>query len=1667
MYLNSLPRRLVLGYLWRILLVFFLLARLSNGDGFRCGAASVDISPRHLPVIRNGGFLQAEDDKVLDPLHARCVVIDGGEQRIAIVVVDSCMLPLQVCDEAKVLASQATGIGHDKILIAATHTHSAPSVMEYCLGSGSDARYRAFLPGKIAEGIQLANQRLVPARAGWARMDGSGFTKCRRWITRSDQWLLDPFGERTVHANMHPGHQNPNYVGPSGPVDPWLSILMLTDKNGGPIAALANFSMHYFSGHSGISADYYGRFAKVLEDKLGANHPGFVAIMSQGTSGDLWWGDYSRTKEQKPFQHMYDFADGLADLAVQAIQDIEYQAEVPVRMAERRLTLRRRVPDEKRLAWARRLNRLRGDRLPQNRPEVYALQAVHLSENPTDEVVLQAIRIGALGITGMPNEVYGLTGLKLKQCSPLDLTFNMSLANGACGYIPPPEQHALGGYNTWPATTAGLEVSAEPRIVQTLLGLLEQIAEKPRKMYQEPKTKYSQWISDSQPYAYWRLAEMQQGPAADSSGNGRSLRSHGLVAYHLPGKTGPGFADLHNSHAVQLAGGKLVAEEIDLGESYSIQTWISLGAPFDYRGTTAVLFSRANDRLLVTGRDQASPGHLQFGNEVGKTRLRPNHWHHLTFVRNGDFVQVYLDDERHPEITLKTSRVGPELTLWLGGDADDTANLEGKLDEISIYDRALTPSEISAMYQVARGQAPEHKKESDSPQLDSAPLEPTDSLHSIQVPDGFQVELIASEPLVQDPVAIDWDTEGRLWVAEMADYPLGIDGKGKPGGRIRVLTDTDQDGNYDASTLFLQDIGFPNGVMTWRNGVLVTAAPELFYAEDTDGDGRADVKEVLFSGFMEGNQQLRVNGLRWGLDNLVHCASGAHHAGFGSGNSIRSTKTGDVIVIGSRDFRFHPDSGWLDPQSGPSQYGRVRNDFGDWFGVQNSWPLWHYVLQDHYTRRNGRVPSVDPRQQVRMPRMPEVYSAKPPQRRFHGFDHAGHYTSACGICIYRDEVLFPRSEAHAFTCEPFHNLVQHHILRHASVSYSGRRADDGPVDFFASTDRWTRPVMSRTGPDGALWIVDMYRYMIEHPQWLPESGQEALRSGYRAGEGMGRIYRIVRQGAATRAQPFPMADNWQQRVELLRHPNGIVRDLAHRRLLQDPKPEVADATDEIARDRMALPEARIQALSLLTGLQARAPQTLRQALQDASPSVRRFAIRMAEGLHEPQMLDAVLALVNDEHPQVQLQLACSLGEWSDPEAGVALAKLATRGELDVFTRAAIVSSLPQHYRTFIDSILPDWDRIPAGIVDAMLLVGEDYPEELCRIVQRLCDTSLSALQPSRRTASSGGRQIGRIGEWLDSLHARNLSLEDLANEEPKLLPAVESVRVATNTLRTQLRASNRYQQETVALLGREPTYLDEDLKLLTGALSNQQTTELQQTALHRLEGIQDQRVADLLVRKCAELLPNARAKVVQILLRRWQWQLKLLEGIKAGAISRQEVSLAQRQRLLASRNNAVAALAQEVVGTSAKPQRLDIVSDYRRSVYSGNASRGRDVFQANCEVCHTLDRHKRLIGPDLRSLTRRSKDALLEAILDPSQNIDPKFTAYTFLLASGQSVIGLVTHEDQQSLTLLNAEGQQRRLLRSAIESSYRSIHSIMPEGFELKIDPRQMSDLIAFIQAL
>jgi hypothetical protein len=688
---------------------------------FRAGAHQVDISPEKFPVSVNAMFTERSATSAVDRLYAKALVLDDGQTRLALCVVDTCMMPRDLIDQAKNLAAKATGIPTDRICISATHTHSAPSAMA-CLGSRVDPDYAASLPPRLAEAIAGATTHLAPARVGWAVVDDWEHTFNRRWIRRPDRILTDPFGQQTVRAHMHPGHESPDAIGPSGPVDPGLSVLAVRSPDGRPIALFANYSQHYYESPL-LSSDYYGRFARHIETLLGVkgDSPPFVGIMSQGTSGDLMWMDYGSPRKSIGYDA---YARAIAERALEAYRRIDWHDWVPLRMAERTLTLRYRVPDEPRVAWARQVARSITNRLPQTLPEIYALEAIQLHERQQTELKLQALRIGDLGIAALPNEVFALTGLRLKAQSPLQPTFNIELANGADGYIPPPEQHNLGGYTTWPARTAGLEVDAEPRIAEIVLSLLEEVSGKPRRAMPEEHGAYAQAVLASKPLAYWRLDDAVVPTARDVSGAGRDAIYEDGVALYLPGVgSGTGrlpeprlvasnFSGEHINRAPHFAGGRVRARVPLRGPAYSVEFWLWNGLPPEARAVTGYAFSRGSE-----GDPGARGEHLGIGgtnrtDEVGRlivfngnqrnrvlggrTQLALREWHHVALVREGRTVTVYLDGK--PELIgeLESTLPPGEDSVFLGGRCDGFAGLEGKLDEVALYGRALSSEEVAS-----------------------------------------------------------------------------------------------------------------------------------------------------------------------------------------------------------------------------------------------------------------------------------------------------------------------------------------------------------------------------------------------------------------------------------------------------------------------------------------------------------------------------------------------------------------------------------------------------------------------------------------------------------------------------------------------------------------------------------------------------------------------------------------------------------------------------------------------------------------------------------------------------------------------------------------------------------------------------------------------------------
>jgi neutral ceramidase len=448
-------------------------------DNFRAGTAMVDITPQTFPIRTAGNMNLTLADKALDPLHVRALVLDDGATTAAIAVIDSCMVDRATLDAAKTIAERKTGIPATRMVIASTHTHSAPAAYG-CHGNDAEPAYVEFLIPRIAAAIVEAFEGRVPARVGWAKADCPRFVHCRRWLMKPGVAENPPAaftGQPVNLVAMNPGYANPDKVRQTGPVDPAVTVLSVQTMDGKPLGLLANYSTHYAGvAEPGLSADYFGEFCRMTARDLGAEEGRpFVAILSNGTSGDANAIDFTKPDWKND---RFLVAREVADAAIAAVKATTYRDWAPVVMAEQILTFKVRKPSDRDRELAREyLTSNVGDRPTRTVEENYARETVLIADWPDEkELKLQVLRIGEFAIVTSPCETYGSTGLTIKQRSPFESTMVISLANGCNGYLPPPEQFELGGYTTWRARSSYLETGAEPQIREALATLLDEVA---------------------------------------------------------------------------------------------------------------------------------------------------------------------------------------------------------------------------------------------------------------------------------------------------------------------------------------------------------------------------------------------------------------------------------------------------------------------------------------------------------------------------------------------------------------------------------------------------------------------------------------------------------------------------------------------------------------------------------------------------------------------------------------------------------------------------------------------------------------------------------------------------------------------------------------------------------------------------------------------------------------------------------------------------------------------------------------------------------------------------------------------------------------------------------------------------------------------------------------
>lgn len=936
------------------------------------------------------------------------------------------------------------------------------------------------------------------------------------------------------------------------------------------------------------------------------------------------------------------------------------------------------------------------------------------------------------------------------------------------------------------------------------------------------------------------------------------------------------------------------------------------------------------------------------------------------------------------------------------------------------------------------------------------PRSPTDALTSFTLKDGFEIELVAAEPLVIDPIAIAWGADGRLWVVEMGDYPLGVDGKGASGGRVKVLADTDDDGRYDTATLFLDGLHYPTGVLPWGKGALVSGAPDIVYAEDRDGDGRAEFRETWFTGFAEGNQQHRVNGLRWGLDNWIHCANGD------SGGTVTCVNTGQKLALGRRDFRFHPFTHAIEPATGQTQYGLDTDDWGHWFGSSNSRPLMQYILDDEQLRRNphGTIPNLV-REVPEVPGAAPVYPLSRTLARFNDLSRANRFTSACGLTIFRGEGLGLDQVGNAFICEPVHNLVHREVMERRGLLFTSRRASDElQSEFLASTDHWFRPVMCRTGPDSALWVVDMYRLVIEHPEWIPKDWQARL--DLRAGHDRGRIYRVYHQQHPPHAIARLDLKNDAALVDELEASNSTTRDMA-RQLLIERRAQQAVPQLRAMAWRSSWAESRVQALSALIALQDDLHATVTIALRDPHPFVRKWGVRLFESqvardeARFKESRDLVERMLKDPDITVRAQAFASFQQ--DTLAGVSESDLQ-----DPFLSALVAQSLsPSAAPRLVRELLAHPRResfIRSSLFQSLIaaLIDLRDHETLTQLLQELSE-------PSQTGAPSQLRAV------LNALAGTKLTLPQLRRvaQEPhmqRLATLDQRLRVARQTAVDAQRTLDE-RRDAVALIGLGGLAEAGDYHTLFELLKPQSPPALKSAAIESLGLLRDGLDVQRLFAAWPSLTPGVRGEVIDLLLSNATLIEAMFKALDANTIQRGDFDAARRTRLIESKDPQIRERAVQLFAITNTPRR-EVVEQFQDVLrLKGNPVAGAGVFGKRCSQCHRLGEVGHPLGPDLSALSDRSSGTLLAALLDPNRAVEAKFYNYLVTTTAGLTLNGLLEAESASHITLLSGEMKRVALPRVDLDEFVSTNKSLMPEGLEKDLTRQELSDVIAYVTAI
>jgi putative membrane-bound dehydrogenase-like protein len=962
----------------------------------------------------------------------------------------------------------------------------------------------------------------------------------------------------------------------------------------------------------------------------------------------------------------------------------------------------------------------------------------------------------------------------------------------------------------------------------------------------------------------------------------------------------------------------------------------------------------------------------------------------------------------------------------------------------------------------------------DQPSLRVQPLSPEDSLKSMAVRPGFRAELVAAEPHVQDPVAVDFDEQGRMYVIQLPPYNAYAVPDFRQSGSIVVLEDEDSDGRYEKKTVFSGQLKYPSAIACWDGGVFVGDAPDLLYLKDTDGDGKADRRDVVFTGFATDKAgESHLNSIRWGFDNRFHLSTSL------AGGNIVATADKDAkpVSVRGRGFIFDPrDLTKFELTSGGGQHGMSMDNWGRKFTCGNSEPGLSYMYDDRYVARNPQLKAPP----VMVDITPEgkfthLFRISPPEPwrelrttlrregKFRGSDEGGKpfgfFTGATGITIYRGDAWPAEYRGNVIVGEVANNLVYRARLEPNGVGVTAVRADEG-VEFLAAKDIWFRPVQFANAPDGTLYVLDMYRELIEGAAFLPPEFLTTLDA--MSGHDRGRIYRIAPADFSSRRERPNLRDaSTAELVRLLEHPNGWHRDTASRLIYQRQDQSAVVALETLAVES-TLPEGRAAALTSLSGLGALDEVSLLTALDDSSPQVRAHSLRLAESLapHSQVIRAKLAAMTGDRDLTVRYQLAFSLGAAPGPTATQAVVKLALQDSVDSWMRLAVLSSLHQNAGAAFELLVADarFRRTPHGTVLLSTLAeqigGAGNEGEIALVVRAIVGL------PEAETSLKEACVKSLVARQNDA--DRQKLLAAAGGQASVLLAGVVTAAKVTALDRKVADSKRAAAVQNLRLAG-----FEDARPLLEKVLQPGEPLAVQAAAIECAAAFREDGVAELLLDAWPALSPGLRTRAGEALLSRPVWLGQFLTAVEEGRVKVFEVPAARVDLLRRHPDAGVAARVNRLFVAS-KSSRQEVVDRYQSALDAqGDAERGKEVFKKNCSACHQLEGVGRQIGADLKGIRNRGLASVLLNVLDPNREVKPEFLAYTLLTNDGRTVAGMIGSETANDLVIRQLDGTDVEVRRADIELLQNSGLSFMPEGLEKTVSVEQMADLLSYLNSL